>query len=156
MRPEGFILRGYTAADLDAMFHLDAICFDDPFRFSKRAMRRFAEARKAQVLLAELGAELAGFSIVHAERNGGERVGYLLTLDIAPPFRRRGLARLLMERAERDAQESGCGAMLLHVFTENIGAIMLYEKLGYGRLQLDENFYGTGRHAWVYRKALMG
>jgi len=148
-------LRAYTPADLDSLYQMDVVCFEKPFRFSKRDMRRFAEARKAQVLIAEADEKLAGFSIVHLERRGGECAGYLVTLDIAPAFRRLGLAHLLMTQAEGNARDAGCGAMLLHVFTENMGAIALYEKLAYERLHLAADFYGAGRHAWVYRKRLV-
>lgn len=140
------------------MFRLDQACFEEPFRFTKQAMRRFAEARSAQVLVAvangAAGEELAGFSIVHAQRRGGATVGYLLTLDVAQAFRRRGLAWQMLERAERDAGSAGCEAMLLHVFPENVGAIALYEKRGYARLGAEEHFYGQGLAARVYRKAL--
>ncbi len=147
-------LRGYERSDLDAMFLLDEICFEAAFRFTKRAMRHFAEAGHAQVLLAENAGELAGFSIVHVEHANEGPEAYLLTLDVAPAFRRRGVATGLMERAEREAREAGCRAMLLHVFTGNTAAIAMYEAMGYTRLGAAENFYGKGAHAWVYRKPL--
>ncbi len=140
--------------DLDAMVHLDETCFDEAFRFSKSAMRRFAEIKKAQVLIAESATTLAGFSIVHVERSRGGLVGYLVTLDVAHEFRRRGLARHLLLQAECNAAQVGCSAMLLHVFTENTGAIALYEKLGYCRERLANNFYSVGLDALVYRKPL--
>lgn len=140
------------------MFRLDEKCFEEPFRFSKRDMRRFSEARRARVCLADWKAEegsvLAGFSIVHVERTGLETAGYLLTLDVDPAFRRRGLALRLLQQSERDAAGAGCSAMLLHVFVENSGAVALYERLHYERLRIVENFYGAGLHAWVYRKRL--
>lgn len=163
---KGVVLRGYARRDLDAMFRLDQACFEEPFRFTKRTMRRFAEARQAQVLVAAAEKpggtlddlleqhELAGFSIVQVQRSRGETVGYLLTLDVAPAFRRRGLAQQLMEQAERDAQGAGCAAMLLHVFHGNPGAVALYEKLGYRQLGTAEHFYGRGFPAWAYRKEL--
>ena len=147
-------LRGYERADLDAIFHLDELCFEKPFRFTKRDMRRFAEARNAQVLIAHVGAELAAFSIVHREQVGGEPAGYLLTLDVSPAFRRRRLAELLLRRSEEETRAARCQAMSLHVFTENAAAIALYEKRGYTRLGLVERFYGAGLHAWVFRKPL--
>jgi len=147
-------MRGYTRSDLEAMFRLDEICFEKPFRFSRSAMRRFAEAKNALVLLATHGEELAGFGIVHRQRSFGEVVGYLLTLDVVPTLRRHGLGKHLLTLAEQSAQAAGCRAMLLHVFTGNSGAVALYEKLGYMRLGTDENLYGSGLHAWVYRKQL--
>lgn len=148
------VLRSYAPAYLDAMFRLDVLCFPEPFRFSRSDMRRFAEARNAHVLLALWGEELAGFSIVHVERSRGRLAGYLTTLDVAPEYRRRGLARQLMQGAEEQARVAGCEAMLLHVYTGNDVALALYENLGYTRVSLAADFYGAGLHAWVCRKTL--
>jgi len=146
-----FQFRGYQDGDLEAMFRLDEVCFAEPFRFSHRTMRRFAEAKRARVVLAEVAGELAGFCIVHVERGG---VGYVVTLDVAPLWRRHGLARMLMERGEAAAGEAGCGVMVLHVFPGNEGAVRFYERVGYELVGRDRGFYGDGVDALVYRKRL--
>ena len=145
--------RGYEEADFEAMFRLDEACFEGAFRFSRAMMRRFAEAKKARVVIAEEEG-LAGFCIVHVERVEGGRVGYVVTLDVAAAWRRKGLAAELMRRVETEAHEAGCGAMVLHVFVENDGAIRFYERCGYERWTRARGFYGEGGDAWVYRKVL--
>lgn len=149
-------LRGYQASDLDSMHALDVVCFDAPFRFSREAMRRFAEAKKARVVLAEEDQLIAGFAIWHLEGSGKERIGYIVTLDVAPEFRRRGVARLLMGEAERRAADEGCTAMVLHVFVENEAAMSFYAAGGFVQSHRDEAFYGRGRDAWVLHKLLVG
>ena len=133
------------------MFRLDELCFEEPFRFSRGTMRRFAEAKRARVVLAEVGGDLVGFCIVHVERGG---VGYVVTLDVEPLWRRHGLARMLMERGEAVVLEAGCGVMMLHVFSGNEAAVRFYERVGYELVGRDEGFYGDGMDALVYRKAL--
>jgi len=91
--------RGYRADDFEAMFALDEACFAPEFRFSRAMMRRFAEAKKARVVIAEEDG-LAGFCVVHVERVAGGCVGYVVTLDVAASFRRSGLATELMRRVE--------------------------------------------------------
>jgi len=145
--------RSYHADDLEEMFALDEACFELPFRFSKTMMRRFAEAKKARVVIAEKSG-LAGFCIVHVERVEEGRVGYVVTLDVAERWRRKGLATELMRRGEAEAREAGCWAMVLHVFVGNDAAIRFYDRCGYERREKAEGFYGEGRDAWVYRKAL--
>lgn len=147
------IFRPYRSDDLAALFALDEACFEPPFRFSRAAMRRFAEAKKARVVIAEEDG-LAGFCIVHVERVEGGRVGYVVTLDVAEQWRRKGLAGELMRRVEAEAHEAGCWAMVLHVFVGNDGAIRFYERCGYERWEKAIGFYGEGGDAWVYRKAL--
>ncbi|MGA7159260.1 MAG: GNAT family N-acetyltransferase [Acidobacteriaceae bacterium] len=148
------LLRGYQADDLDALYALDVVCFERPFRFSRGAMRRFAEAKRARVILAEEEHTLAGFVIFHVEGSGPERIGYVVTLDVSPEFRRRGVAKLLMREAERQASSEGCVALVLHVFTGNEPAIHFYTSDGFVRTHREEEFYGAGRDAWVFHKVL--
>ena len=146
------LLRGYQADDLDAMYVLDVVCFERPFRFTRRAMRRFAEAKNAHVTIAEENHAIAGFVIMHMEDAEESRIGYIITLDVAPEQRRRGIARLLMSEAEREARESDCAALVLHVFTGNEDAIRFYMSMGFVRSQREEEFYGLGMDAWVFYK----
>jgi ribosomal-protein-alanine N-acetyltransferase len=147
-------IREYRAGDLEAMFALDVACFAEAFRFSRRAMRRFAEAKGAVAVVAEAvggegeDAELVGFCV--AQREG--EVGYVVTLDVAEAWRRRGLARRLMEEVEARMRAAGAAGMELHVSVENAGAIGFYEGMGYERVGLVRGFYGRGGDAWVYRK----
>lgn len=150
-------LRGYTAADFEALFHLDEVCFELPFRFSRAALRRFLEARRARVIVAASragGGEIAGFILLHMEKALGGCAGYVVTLDVAPGWRRMGIAGALMRQAEADIAEEGCRSMLLHVYTGNTEALRFYEGLGFARSHTAEAFYGEGLDAFVYRKHL--
>ncbi|HXS12316.1 MAG TPA: N-acetyltransferase [Acidobacteriaceae bacterium] len=148
-------LREYSDSDLGIIFALDEVCFAPPFRFSARAMRQFAEARNALTVVAETDAgDVAGFCIAHVERARKGLNAYVVTLDVAPQHRRHGLARQMMQRIEQQAAEAGCDAIALHVSVENEGAIAFYESEGYERTHMVKSFYGLGRHAYVYRKAL--
>jgi ribosomal-protein-alanine N-acetyltransferase len=150
------VLRSYRASDLDAIVQMDEACFAEPFRFSRGAMRRFAEARRARVVMAEAAGEMAGFGILHIERAGAERVGYVVTLDVEEQFRRQGVGKLLMEEMEVHAAEAKCAALWLHVFEGNEAAIRFYERAGYRRVRKAVAFYGTGLNAWSYEKRPLG
>jgi len=141
--------------DWEAMYALDLDCFEPAFRFSRRAMRSFAQAPHAITLLLESrtinnAAQLAAFSIAHIEGS----TAYVVTLDVASAFRRRGLARRLMAETELRARTAGAHEVALHVFTGNTAAIQLYESLGYNRTGLAENFYARNLDALIYRKKL--
>ena len=148
-------LREYRVGDVEAMYALDVVCFEPPFRFTKWAMRRFAEAKGAVTVVAEAEGDLVGFAIVQMEGGGkaGSR-GYVVTLDVAPAWRRQGLARRLMEAAEAKAAAAGAARMALHVFVGNVGAVRFYEGMGYRRAATAEGFYGQGLDAAVYLKPL--
>jgi len=154
VRLDQLVLREYRARDLEAMWALDLVCFAEPFRFSRRAMRGFAEAKGAAVVVAEVGAGaglgLVGFAV--AQREG--EIGYVVTLDVAPQWRRRGLARRLMAEVEAKMRAAGARKMELHVSVENEGAVRFYEGLGYERAGRAKGFYGRGMDGLVYRKVL--
>ena len=148
-------LREYRVGDMEAMYALDVVCFEPPFRFTKWAMRRFAEAKGAVTVVAEAEGDLVGFAIVQIEGGGraGSR-GYVVTLDVAEGWRRQGLARQLMLEAETKAAATGAVRMALHVYVGNEAAVRLYEGMGYRQVGIAENFYGPGMDALVYLKRL--
>jgi ribosomal-protein-alanine N-acetyltransferase len=145
-------LRGYRPDDLEALYALDVVCFEPPFRFTRSAMRRFATAANARVVIAESQGVLPGFCIVHIERVRGSRIGYIVTLDVAPEHRRQGLAQTLIAEAERYSAQANCDALALHVFAGNEAAIRFYARIGFTYIGLEEDFYGRGLAAEVWRK----
>jgi ribosomal-protein-alanine N-acetyltransferase len=147
---DGVTLREYRLGDWEAMYALDVQCFEPPFRFSRRAMRGFAEAKGAITILAMAKGDLAGFCVVQME----DQVGYVVTLDVAARWRRQGLARTLMSEMETKVRTAGGTAMALHVFPGNEGAVRFYQTIGYQPLGVAEEFYGPDRDALVYGKAL--
>jgi ribosomal-protein-alanine N-acetyltransferase len=130
------------------------VCFSAPFRFSNEAVRRFAEAKNAWVVVAEKGAQLMGFCIVHQEEVEGTEVGYVVTIDVAEPWRRRGLGEEMLSRGEAWVRSWKGAGMMLHVFVKNESAVRFYERMEYGRVGLEKDFYGVGLDAALYWKEL--
>ena len=151
-------LREYRATDLEAMFQLDEACFAEEFRFDRESMREFAEERNAVVHVAEkVGGEIVGFVIAHFECVASEWRAYIVTLDVAPVHRKKGLATRLMREVEVCALAAGVRWIQLHVFAGNEAAIRFYERLGYLRTTVRRGYYGsTGLDAIVYGKDLPG
>ena len=147
-------LRNGTSADVEALYALDILCFEKPFRFDFRSMRKYVTHPEAIVLVAEVDGEIRGFIVVNPTRRKALHSAYVTTLDVHPEFRRHGIARMLVAEAERHAAEAGAVTIQLHVFTGNDSAIEFYESLGYERLLLTEDFYATQLHAWTYFKSL--
>jgi [ribosomal protein S18]-alanine N-acetyltransferase len=164
MRADEFKVREYTEEDLEAIFRLDQVCFEREFRFDRVSMGRYAETKGAISLVVERAGEITGFVIVQVERANAGKRGYVVTLDVAREFRRRGLAGRLMGEAERRARQAGAAVMELHVYTENTEAICFYERKGYERVRILHGFYGmrdggvrggvTLLNGYLYRKDL--
>jgi ribosomal-protein-alanine N-acetyltransferase len=147
-------LREYRVDDLDAMVALDDLCFEVPFRFSRSAMRKFAEAKKARVVIAESDGALVGFAVLHIESYPEGSVGYIVTLDVAAEQRKKGVGKRLMVEMERQSLAAGCDVLALHVFTGNVAAMGFYERLGFVYSHVAAGFYGKGIDAAVYQKEL--
>jgi ribosomal-protein-alanine N-acetyltransferase len=78
----------------------------------------------------------------------------VLTVGVVPMHRGNGIARELMARITQWALDQGSIAMMLEVKTDNVEAITLYETLGYSKLNVRKNYFGTGLDAIVMRKEL--
>ena len=153
------ILRLALLLDVEAMYQLDLLCFDERFRFDRRTIKQLLSAAGSIVLVAQhedapAPGELVGFIIAGTAGTGPKRRAYLSTLDVHPALRRNGIARKLLRAAEGAATKAGSAAMFLHVHTENVAAIQFYEAAGYIRQRLAPDYYGPGVNGWVYALAL--
>lgn len=78
----------------------------------------------------------------------------VLTVGVVPMHRGQGIARELMARITQWATDQGSIAMMLEVKTDNVEAISLYESLGYVKLNVRKDYFGSGLDALVMRKEL--
>jgi GNAT superfamily N-acetyltransferase len=62
---------------------------------------------------------------------------------VAPQFRRRGVAQMMMDQVEQIARERGCCKMTLEVLSGNQAAQDMYVKLGYNGYQLSKETGGA-------------
>jgi len=83
---------------------------------------------------------------------------YVERLVVSPAFRRRGIARLLLAAAENLARETGKETVGLHVSSNNLTALRLYEAEGYVEVGRQRSFltnYFLDIREWLYlRKEL--
>jgi GNAT superfamily N-acetyltransferase len=64
-------------------------------------------------------------------------------LYIAPEWRRRGVARALLERVEQHGREAGATHVWLETSTVNVPGVAAYNRLGYALVGADRLFYGA-------------
>jgi len=67
-------------------------------------------------------------------RDKGKRIYLVANIAVHPDYRRRGIARLLTQRAMKYGWDKKSTALWLHVRDDNPGAIKLYEELGFQEL----------------------
>jgi ribosomal protein S18 acetylase RimI-like enzyme len=116
MRPEGFetILRRLYRTDVRILFGLLRAFHRSPFHL---------------YVIEDHGA-IAGTTLL----SFAPRAGFLSTVVVAPEFRRRGLARQLIEAARRESARRGRPYVALRVLAANAPARALYASAGYRQL----------------------
>lgn len=92
----------------------------------------FGEQPQAEVLIAEVGEDAAGFALFFHNYSTflGRRGLYLEDLFVFPAHRGRGVGRALMGRLAQVAIERNCGRFEWWVLDWNESAIRFYESLG--------------------------
>lgn len=136
------------------MYRLDLLCFEPPFRFSLRTLRTCALQPETWTIVATCKDEFIGFIIVELRSGDQPASGYVITIDVHPGHRRKGVAAAMMIDAERRIAGEGARQIGLHVSTKNETAIKFYESLGYVVRSRVEGFYAPSEDAWLYSKSL--
>jgi ribosomal protein S18 acetylase RimI-like enzyme len=146
-------VRAYRASDLDALYQLDQVCFASGVAYSRAEiagyLRRLDSKSWVVEATSDAGGEIAGFVIASCDRR---RQGHIITLDVAPAWRRRAVGSLLMETAEDWVRRKGGIAIFLETAQDNLGAQVFYLRRGFMRLRRIEDYYGKGEAAWLMGK----
>lgn len=96
---------------------------------------------------------------------GAEIIGYLcrwlvadechiLSLAVAPQFRRTGIGEVLMGEAIAEAARKGVTIITLEVRRSNLAARNLYRKLNFAERRVRKNYYGPGEDAIIMERRL--
>jgi ribosomal protein S18 acetylase RimI-like enzyme len=129
------LYRLYTPDDFDPLYAIEEVCFQPPFRFGRRYMRKLIDSPSA------------------AQEVGGINA-YIPTIEVVPEWRGRGVGGELLRRVEDSARGALAQWIWLHVDAENAAAIRLYEANGYRNEGREEDFYSLGRAGLIYGKPL--
>jgi [ribosomal protein S18]-alanine N-acetyltransferase len=150
-------LRPFRTSDLEDAYELDQVCFPPGVAYSRSDLGAYVRMRNAKAWVAELAergeASLAGFVI--ACRDGGSQ-GHIITVDVAPAWRRRAVGTLLMDAAENWMRQQGGEIVYLETAVDNVPAQSFYLKRGYAKLRRIEDYYADGAAAWLMAKTLGG
>jgi [ribosomal protein S18]-alanine N-acetyltransferase len=107
--------------------------------WSAEDFSRFAADAMVEIYVAFDGRRLAGFIILRTVADEAE----ILTLAVAPAWRRRGAGKRLVGQACSVAETKGAKALFLEVAETNAGALRLYEKFGFACVGRRERYYQT-------------
>jgi mycothiol synthase len=136
--PRGLELRSYRPEDEERVYDATMDSFADHWEFARSSLedwrRRQVERPGADTTLWQLaydGDELAGVCLCRRYSTEEPKLGWVDTLGVRPPWRRRGLGRALLLQAFDEFERRGYRAVGLGVDGENTtGAVRLYERVG--------------------------
>jgi len=147
--PKDVKFRPWLATDLVSIYGLEKVCYpEDPW-----SMAQFKEefAGKLRLyLVAESHGEVVGYAGVMVLGD----VTDILTLTVAPEFRRRGIARELLKRLIDWSRNQKVEAVMLEMRKGNVEAQPLYLASGFRKISERADYYGAGVDAIVMRKEL--
>ncbi len=148
-------IREDTAADFEALYRLDQECYPPEIAYSRRTLRAFLNepgvfCRVAEETSGPQAGLLLGFLIGQQQR----RQGHIITLDVPPQHRRRGMGSLLLGDAEKRMAGAGVREVELETAVDNAPAVAFWKKHGYCTCGVLERYYAGGKDAYSMTKIL--
>ncbi len=147
------IFRDYLPGDFGALCRIDQLCFPPGIAYPPQDLSYWIRQRGAFVVVAEdeAAGRIAGFTLARPERSDQ---GHIITLDVLPEYRRRGVGAGLMEQAHARLKRAGASSIHLETSVENAAGIAFYSKLGYQAAARLPRYYLDRIDAWLMIKQL--
>ena len=135
--PDGLSPRNLRPGEEERVYEANMDAFADHWEFERSSFEEWSEFALTHSFdpslwwLIDDGDELAGFSLNSWHFSGDPQFGWIGSLGVRKPWRRRGLATALLLHSFRDFRERGATRVGLGVDGENTtGAVRLYESVG--------------------------
>ena len=143
-----FILQPAREADLSRVAKLHAECFPDDAWNSSSLATVLAMPGADGRICHDSNGTACGMLLDQCLGPEGE----ILTLGVAPAWRRRGVARALLQDLIARARAGGAQRLLLEVAADNTAALALYSSFGFARQGIRRRYYrraqGPAVDAW--------
>jgi len=141
------VIRKVEANDIPQICNLENVSFKEPYPSS--IIRSLSILYPNLFLVAEKAEKIVGYLVASKYKN----LGYLLSIAVNPPERRKSVGRSLMERIFMILKNEGVTTIRLEVRRSNLIAREFYEKLGFESSHSIPNYYGE-EDAIVYFKEI--
>ena len=136
------LLREATPQDFAELWALDQRCFVPEIAYTIDELREAMREPEAFTLVAERsGDAIVGFLVGALD---ARRRGHVITIDVVPDLRRRGLGGRLIAAAEQRWLHAGVQLIRLEVAVNNHSALAFYAGLGYRVLHRLPRYYPGG------------
>lgn len=138
---------------LDRLYEIEMECFKKE-AFTRQQIARLLQNSNSISLVAKENGNIIGFIIGALSMENGNLVGHILTIDVAPSHRRKGVGIRLLQEIEKIFKSRQVKICRLEAREDNIAALNLYQKLGYKRVGKLKYYYGNA-HGILLEKTLL-
>ena len=143
------IIRKMKSSDVAAIAELEKQCFSDPW--SAESIASELVNPLSYWLVAEVDGQVAGYIGSQSVLDAAD----MMNIAVSPDYRRRGIAKALVNELTAYLSKNNVIALLLEVRVSNEPAITLYEKMGFQQVGRRPNYYRNPREdALILRKGL--
>ncbi|HET9982889.1 MAG TPA: ribosomal protein S18-alanine N-acetyltransferase [Longimicrobiales bacterium] len=122
-------------ADLPRVMEIEYACYSMPWNES--TFRGLLRRSDADLFVIETAGVVAGYAVFWSVLDQGE----LGNVAVSPEWRRRGLARRLLDAVFARARERRIREVFLEVRVSNLGAQDLYRRYGFREVGRRRNYY---------------
>ncbi len=145
--------------DLQKVMFINRACLPENYTdyFFLDLYRRFPES----FIVAEQNGEIAGYIMCRIELgfsnfgfSGLIKKGHIVSIAVLPEFRRKGIAKALINRAMEGMKLYKAKQCFLEVRVSNVPAVNLYKSLGFQITKTIHGYYADGEDAYVMSKKL--
>ncbi len=130
-----------SICSLNKLDEIEKKCFQDD-ALEKQQLAHLITASNIRFLVCRVGREIAGFIAGKINLKPESKEGHILTIDVSPEYRHKGIALKLLMKIEEIFKEEGVEMCILEVREGNIPALNLYKKAGYRRTRILKKYYG--------------
>ena len=137
---------------LGRLCEIEKQCFEQE-AFTKQQFAYLLNDYSIIGLAALVNGVIAGFAMARLDIRRNVQFGHIVTVDVAPAYRRKGIAQKLLLEVEALLRMRGIKECRLEVRENNVAALSLYQKLGYRKIGKLEKYYGNA-HGLYLKKFL--
>ncbi len=137
---------------LDKFSEIENQCFDQE-AFTKRQLAYLLTDYNSIGLVAKTDNAVAGFIISQVEIENNTTYGHIITINVVPSCRRKGVGTQMLKEMEKILKEKGINECHLEVREDNHAALKLYLTNGYQKVAVLEKYYGS-KHGLFLKKTL--
>ncbi|MGR9044397.1 MAG: ribosomal protein S18-alanine N-acetyltransferase [Gammaproteobacteria bacterium] len=144
--------RSAVKQDVKQLLQIENRCFTLD-RLSARNFYWMLEKGHADIILAERGDTIVGYALLLYRR--GTSLARLYSFAVLPEYRGSGIGAALLKQAEQRVKDYDCVYLRLEVRPDNLGAIALYNRLGYRQFDIKEDYYEDHSEALCFEKRII-